>query len=156
MAAMPTVHDTFVLRRRYPKSPQRVFRAFADPAQKRRWYADAAGHEALSYRMTFAVGGEEDGRYAMGPGTPVAGMELASASRLLDIVPDVRVVSAQTMTLDERSISAALITVELAPEGDGTELTLTHQAAFFEGSDGPQMRRGGWEALLDRLGQALA
>jgi uncharacterized protein YndB with AHSA1/START domain len=153
---MPLVHDTFVLRRRYPKSPERVFRAFADPAQKRRWYADGAGHEALSYGMTFEVGGDEHSRYTMGPGTPVAGKELASASRFLDIVPDTRVVSAQTMSLDGRSISAALITIELLPDGDGTDLTLTHQAAFFEGSDGPQMRRGGWESLLDRLGQALA
>ena len=32
----------------------------------------------------------------------------------------------------------------------------THQGAFFENSDGPQMREHGWRALLDKLGQALA
>jgi uncharacterized protein YndB with AHSA1/START domain len=153
---MPAVHDTFVLRRHYPKPPARVFRAFADPAEKRRWYADGAGHEALSYRMTFEVGGEEDSRYTMGPGVPVAGMELGSASRFLDIVPDAQLVIAQTMMLDGRRISAALITVELEARDGGTDLKLTHQAAFFEGADGPQMRKGGWEALLERLNQALA
>ena len=40
--------------------------------------------------------------------------------------------------------------------GDATVLILTHQGAFFEGSDGPQMRKGGWEHLLDRLGASLA
>jgi uncharacterized protein YndB with AHSA1/START domain len=153
---MPAVHDTFVLRRHYQKPPARVFHAFADPLQKRRWYAEGAGHEALDYQMTFEVGGGEDSRYTMGRETPVAGMELASESRFLDIVPDVQVVTAQTMTLDGRRISAALITVEFEPRGGGTDLTLTHQAAFFEGSDGPQMRKGGWDALLDRLGKTLA
>jgi hypothetical protein len=28
----------------------------------------------------------------------------------------------------------------------------THQAAFFEGADGPQMREAGWHQLLARLG----
>ena len=27
---------------------------------------------------------------------------------------------------------------------------------FYEGADGPEMRKGGWQALLDRLGQAMA
>jgi len=153
---MPAIHDTFVLRRHYQTSPERVFRAFADPVEKRRWYAESAGHEALSYQMTFEVGGDEDSRYTMGPGTPIAGLEMASTGRFLDIVPNLRVVIAQTMTLDGRRISAALITVEIASQGDGADITLTHQAAFFDGADGPQMRKGGWEALLDRLGQALA
>jgi hypothetical protein len=30
------------------------------------------------------------------------------------------------------------------------------QAAFFEGADGPEMRKAGWSQLLDRLGELLA
>jgi uncharacterized protein YndB with AHSA1/START domain len=71
-----------------------------------------------------------------------------------DIVPNRRIVTASTMTLGERRISASLVTVELLPSEDGTELILTHQAAFFEGADGPQMREAGWRQLLDRLANA--
>ena len=34
-------------------------------------------------------------------------------------------------------------------------MVFTHQAAFFEGSDGPQMRKAGWEAILSRLDRAV-
>ena len=42
------------------------------------------------------------------------------------------------------------------PEDGGTRLVLTHQAVFYEGADGPEMRKGGWEKLLDQLGAGLA
>jgi len=38
----------------------------------------------------------------------------------------------------------------------GTDLLFTHQAAFFEGSDGPEMRKGGWEKLLTNLDSELS
>jgi hypothetical protein len=37
------------------------------------------------------------------------------------------------------------------PSGTGTDLVLTHQGAFFEGADGPEMREAGWRKLLGRL-----
>ena len=73
-----------------------------------------------------------------------------------DIVPDRRVVLAQTMSLGGRHISSALLTFELLAEDGGTTLICTHQAAFYEGSDGPEMRKGGWNALFDRLDRELA
>ena len=55
-------------------------------------------------------------------------------------MPDHRIVFAYTMTIGNKRISASLGTVELVPEGRGTRLTYTEQAAFFDGADGPQMR----------------
>jgi hypothetical protein len=37
------------------------------------------------------------------------------------------------------------------PSEAGTDLIFTHQGAFFEGADGPEMREAGWRKLLDRL-----
>jgi uncharacterized protein YndB with AHSA1/START domain len=54
-----------------------------------------------------------------------------------------------------RRFSASLATVELLPEGAGTRLAFTEQAAFFEGADGPALREQGWKALLDALGAEL-
>jgi uncharacterized protein YndB with AHSA1/START domain len=74
----------------------------------------------------------------------------------LDIVPGRRIVIAATMVVGDRRISATLGTFEVVPAVDGTVLVLTHQAAFFEGADGPQMREEGWRKILDRLGTELA
>jgi len=55
------------------------------------------------------------------------------------------------MTVGDHRMSASLGTVEIFPDGEGTLLRYTEQAAFFENSDGAQMREGGWRALLDNL-----
>jgi uncharacterized protein YndB with AHSA1/START domain len=55
------------------------------------------------------------------------------------------------MSMDGRPFSVSLATIELSPAGSGTDLVLTHQGAYFEGADGPEMRKGGWESLLNKL-----
>lgn len=147
-------HDTFILRRTYTKPAAAVFACFADPACKRRWY----GRDATErYESEFREGGVEVSASRMGDASPFPGAVLMSESRYLDIAPDARIVMAQTMSMDGRRFSAALMTFEFQPSGaGGTEVVFTHQAAFFEGADGPQMRRHGWEALLERLSGELA
>lgn len=147
------VHDTFVIARTYPKSPSAVFAAFADPVRKRRWYA---GEASELYESDFQVGGAEVSASRMGEDTPFPGASLTSDARYLDIVSEVRIVMAQTMAMDGRRFSASLLTFEFRANGQGTELVFTHQAGYFEGSDGPQMRRHGWSVLLDSLAAELA
>jgi uncharacterized protein YndB with AHSA1/START domain len=60
------------------------------------------------------------------------------------------------MTLGDRRISASLVTVELLPTDQGTDLICTHQGAFFEGADGPQFREAGWRKLFEQLAKELA
>ena len=60
------------------------------------------------------------------------------------------------MALGDKRISASLATIELLPTETGTDLILTHQGAFFEGSDGPQMREAGWRQIFERLAKELA
>ena len=147
------VHDTFVIVRTYPKPPAAVYAAFADPVRKRRWYG---GKATEHYENDFQVGGVEVSGSRMGDETPFPGASLVSRSNYLDIVAEVRIVQAQTMAMDGRRFSASLITFEFRANGEGTELVFTHQAGFFEQSDGPQMRRHGWGVLLDNLAAELA
>ena len=156
MDPQPVVHDTFVLERSYPASPERVFSYFSDPAKKRRWFGDAASHDVEAFELDFRVGGVERNRYRMNDKTPFPGTILANEGTIQEIAPGRRVVTATTMAMGDHRISSALITVELTPEGEGTRLVCTHQAAFYEGADGPQMRKGGWEQLFDKLGRAMA
>jgi uncharacterized protein YndB with AHSA1/START domain len=76
--------------------------------------------------------------------------------RFQDIVPNRRIVSASTMDLADKRISASLFTFEFLQTDKGTDLIFTHQGTFFEGSDGPQMREAGWRTLFENLASELA
>jgi uncharacterized protein YndB with AHSA1/START domain len=156
MEQQSVTHNTFVIERNYPTTPERVFAAFADPAKKRRWFAESDHHEVEAFEMDFRVGGIERARYRFKEGTPFPGVALASETTIQDIVPNRRVVFASTMTIGDKRISATLATVELVPSEKGTTMIFTHQAAFFEGADGPKMREEGWRQLFERLAKELA
>jgi len=149
------IHSTFQLERTLKASPERVFGAFADEATKRRWFFEGGTHRLESHELDFRVGGKERAQLVLGPGTPVSGKTLVNDTIYEDIVPGRRIVTAYRMSFDGNPFSVSLATIELLASGSGTELVLTHQGAYFEGSDGPEMRKGGWEFLLGKLVKEL-
>ena len=149
-----TIHDTFVLERRYPLAPDEVFQALADPELKGRWFAKG-DHPAERFEMDFRIGGTERTLFRLGDDTPFPGTPVVTEGRYEDIVPGRRVVVSSTMSLGERRISTALVTFELLENDAGTDLILTHQAAFYEGADGPEMRKDGWDKMLAALDRQL-
>jgi uncharacterized protein YndB with AHSA1/START domain len=149
------VHSTFVVERSFPNPPQTVFAAFSDPAKMRRWYGEGDGHNVEEFASDFRVGGAQTLRYRLKEGTPVAGMTINNEGRFQEIQPNQRIVTAATMDLSGKRILASQVTVELLPNGDGTDLILTHQGAFFEGGLTPGMLEAGWRALLEKLAQEL-
>ena len=155
MEKSTVTHSTFQLERKLKASPERVFSAFADGAAKRRWFFEGGGHELEHHELDFKVGGRESARMKMGAGTPVAGRTLVNESVYEDIVEGRRIVTAYRMSMDGKPFSAALATIELFAAGSGTDLVLTHQGAYFEGADGPEMRKGGWDLLLGKLVKEL-
>jgi uncharacterized protein YndB with AHSA1/START domain len=151
MSEPTVIHSTFVIERSYRKPPERVFAAFADAKQKRRWFAERENHDVEKFEMDFRVGGHERVQYRLKEGTPFPGVAINNEGSFQDIVPNQRIVSASTMTLGGKRISSSLVTIEFLPTAEGTDLICTHQGAFFEGANGPQMREAGWRKLLDKL-----
>jgi uncharacterized protein YndB with AHSA1/START domain len=156
MAEQSVIHSTFVIERSFPKTPEQVFAAFSDPAKKRRWFAEDEGHDVEEFEIDFQVGGSQHLQYRFKAGTPFPGVEIVNQGSYLEIVPNRRIVTASTMALGGRRFSASLVTFELLPANTGTDLICTHQGAFFEGADGPQIREAGWRTLLDKLATELA
>ncbi|HWM68511.1 MAG TPA: SRPBCC family protein [Steroidobacteraceae bacterium] len=149
-------HSTFIIERAFPAPPAQVFRALADPARKRRWFAEGEDFELDSFEMDFRVGGFERSRFRFKAAAPLPdGTPCANDSVYLDIVTNERVVLAYTMTVGGNRISASQSTFELLAEGKGTRLVFTEQAAFFPGADGPQVREAGWRSLIDQLALEL-
>ena len=155
MEQKKVIHSTFVVERSFPKPPETVFAAFADPAKARRWYAEGEGHDLEEFTADFRVGGKQVLRYRLGSQTPVAGMRINNQAQYQEIQPNRRIVTATTMDLENRRILAAQVTVELLPNGNGTDLVLTNQGAHFEGGLTPEMLEAGWRGLLERLAKEL-
>ena len=153
-----TVHSTFTIEHHYPYAPETVFAAFSDPAKKRRWYAEGEANDVEQWQMDFRVGGEERLRYRFRPGHPIAGQAITNDTRFQDIVPGQRIVTAQTMTLEDKRLFSSLVTLEFLPDGDGTHLICTNQGAFYEaaGPDFPKMIEQGWRGMLEAAETVLA
>jgi uncharacterized protein YndB with AHSA1/START domain len=148
MSTRATQHDSFTIERTYPASPARVFRAFADPVAKAKWFGCVEGWEVGEHTVDFRVGGREVWR-----GGPPGGTQHRNDTLYHDIVPDERIVWSYAMTLGERRISVSLSTVELTAVGTSTRLTFTEQGVFLDGYDGAEERVHGTGELLDSLGR---
>lgn len=151
MTSRSVTFATFALHRVYPARPERVYRAFADPVAKARWFSQPAGYTITEQSMDFRVGGIEvtNGTFANGP-------SIEFLAHYQDIVPSQRIIYSYAMKMDGNRISVSVATLEFTPEGAGTKLTVTEQGAFLDGFDDPRQRERGTIELLDAIGRDIA
>ena len=134
---------SLTLKRRLNASPAKVYAAWTSPQKIARWFGPAqvkAGTEQAvidprvggRYRISFDM---ENGEHC----------EIGGVYR--EVVPDrLLVFSWAWHTTPERE---SQVTVSLQPDGDGTLLTLHHEAFFDQAArDGHQR---GWNGALDKL-----
>lgn len=143
-------HATFTIERRYEASTRRVFAAWSKAEAKQRWFACHGDWTPGPYQLDFTVGGREHLSTR-----DTGGVDHIYDAIYQDIVPDERIVYAYQMHLDARRISVSLATVEFRPEGKGTRLVFTEQAAFLDGYDRPGEREIGTRAGLENLAREL-
>ena len=142
-------HD-FTIERRLRQTPAQVFRAFADPELKRRWFGAPDGWTDTRWELDLRVGGSE-----VSVGRDPDGALHEYVCRFHDVVEDDRLVFAYDLLLDGRRVSVSLTTVELRPDGAGTHLVFTEHGAFLDGLEEPAEREHGTGLLLDGLAAAL-
>ena len=150
MTERSVTHASFSIERTYDSPPAKVFKAFADPKIKRRWFAEGEGWEIEEFTGEFKVGGFEHSRFRLRGGEPVR-----NDTSYHDIVPNARIIFAYSMTIGDKRISSSLATFQFKPAGNGTQLVFTEQGAFLDGLDTAGPREAGWKDLLDALGRAL-
>lgn len=143
-------HANFTIERSFRATPEQVFRAFSDPAAKERWFVKADGWPIAEYSHDFRVGGRETGRFSQDGKTIYI-----NDTVYLDIVENRRIISAYTMTQDDKRISASLATVDIRPDAQGSRIVFTEQVAFLDGLDKLEYRREGWEQLIEALAKEL-
>jgi uncharacterized protein YndB with AHSA1/START domain len=145
------VHATFTIERSYDASPARVFRAFADPAIKRRWLVEGEGWGVEEYVADFRVGGREYSRFRF-----QGGPEIVNETVYQDIAPERRIIIAYWMTIGGQRISVSLATMEFEPADAGTRLVFTEQGAYLDGHSTAEDREEGTRGLLECLDRELS
>lgn len=142
MSAQPSL----TLQRRLNAAPAKVFRAWTEPAQLKKWMnpGDAAVVRAeLDVRV--------DGRYTIVYRTQ-DGRELEVNGQYLEVVPDRKLVF--TWIWRHNAEHESLVTLLFEPDGDATWLTLTHER-FADEAQRDDHRRG-WSGGLDSLERYFA
>ena len=144
------IHDTIVVERSFAVPVTRVFAAFANIEERKRWDNPGEGWELTELTQDFRFGGQETSRFG-----PKGDARFYSVGVFLEIEPDARIISAGTMHENDKRMTCTLTSLEFRPEMQGSRLVITDQSAYF-GAEKSQQRRSGWSQILDNLERYLA
>ncbi len=137
------------LERRIGAPPARVFAAWTEPEQLRRWSAPA-GMTLGEGELDLRVGG----RWSIEMIDPTGGRHVAFG-KYLEVSPPRRVVYTHAWRLEDGDSSPeTVVTVEFLAEGSGTRLLFTQTG--FESEPSRDGHLGGWTSCLDQLEALLA
>ena len=142
-----TKETTLRIRRRFAASPEALFRAWTEPEQIKRWLAPTDEFSTPVAQVDLCVGGS----YRIQMKSPEGKPHTAVGSYRTVDFPAKLVL---TWDWQEQSIGETVVTVEFREQGNGTELTLTHE--LFPDAKSRDHHDQGWNGCLDRLARALS
>ncbi|HEX5999724.1 MAG TPA: SRPBCC domain-containing protein [Hyphomicrobiaceae bacterium] len=139
---------SLTLKRRLKAPPGKVFAAWTDPEKIVRWFGPAA---TIAGSAQAQVDVRPGGRYRMNF-TTEDGEQHQVSGVYREVVPDSRLVF--TWAWRSTPERESLVTVTIAPDGDGALLTLHHEQFFDQKArDGHEH---GWTGTLDKLERFLS
>lgn len=143
----PPKPDTIAIERILKTTPDRAFRAWADVNERKLWDVPGEEWEIAEMEQDFREDGIE--RSVFGPkGQPIA----ESYGRFKLIEEGSRIVSSGVMrALDVGRVSSVtMLTVDFTPAHGGTKLLLIDQSVYLGDSETVDMRRSGWETIVEK------
>ena len=132
---------SLAIRRNLPAPPDRCFRAWTDAEALKRWFGPGANEVVLA-ETDARVGG----RYRVVMRSP-DGEEHEVSGEFREVVANRKLVF--TWAWRSTPERQSLVTIEFAPAGDATTLTLTHEEFADEAARDRHHR--GWTGSLDKL-----
>ena len=133
--------------RKLKASPRAVWRALTQPDALKQWMTPNDDVEVLVAETDVRVGG----RYHILMKTR-AGVEHDMSGVYREVTVNTRLV--YTWTWNSTAERVSLVTLELTPAGDGTELLLKHEG--FEDTKACRQHEQHWTGRLRRLARLLA
>jgi len=143
-------HGSFTLTRELKAPVEMVFKAWADPDAKARWFNPPVSVTNVVREQNFRVGGRD--RFKA---TWPEGRTTDFQCEYRDIVENERIVYVYDMHIDARKISVSLATLLFEKTKSGTRLTVTEQGTFLNGYVDAGSRERGTNDLLDALVRSL-
>ena len=135
--------ETLRLERTLNATPERVYRAFTEPALLKQWHAPG-DYAAESVEADVRVGGT----YSITMKSP-AGTEHTTRGTYQEVVPNERLVYTWRWQDEAHDVGETLVTIQLQPEGEATRLTLTHER--FPNGKARESHQQGWTGCLDNF-----
>jgi uncharacterized protein YndB with AHSA1/START domain len=144
MASDPT--EVIIVRKVFPAPKERVFRAWTEPSQVKRWWSIGEGWKTSFVDMDVRVGG----KFRLGNEPPDGNVVLITGEFLVVQPPDKLV---YTWHFEAPKPEESVVKVEFRGVGDETEVLITHEHASKEmGPSG----EAAWINVLQRLASLLS
>lgn len=140
------IHATLVFERLVSATIDKVFAAFADPNAKSAWGTPSDTATLIYDATDFREGGTD--RFRCGS---KVNPNIHGTTHYLKIIPNNRIVSSETIDVEDKRLCASLTTLELFDDAERTRLRLTSQIASFIGLDMIKGHEIGNNASLDNL-----
>ena len=125
-----TTHATLVFEREIHSPIEKVFLAIADAKARSEWGAPSDTAIIIYDHEDFREGGEDKFRCGSKSDPNIHG-----TTRYLQIIPNKRIISSETVVMDGKQLCVSLTTLELSQSGGSTMLKSTSQIASFIGQD---------------------
>ncbi len=146
-SSKPSTQDTVNLRRIFKAPREKVFRAWTDPEELKKWWGPE-GYTTPSAEVDLRVGG----KYRLGMRKLPDGQIFYLSGIYREVRPPERLVYTWRWEAQPEH-GETLVTVEFRQMGDSTEVVLTHERFPTEKARDDHNR--GWTGCLDRLAKLL-
>ena len=143
----PGTEITLNLRRTFQAPREKVFRAWTDPEELKKWWGPE-GYATPSAEVDLRVGG----KYRLGMRKLPDGETFYLSGIYREVRPPERLVYTWRWEAQPEH-GETLVTVEFREVGDSTEVVLTHERFPTEKARDDHNR--GWSGCLDRLAELL-